>query len=184
MTSKLAPILNLEVLRIAKKENKTDEHSMALLMKELADLCGGGVRQFYRYRSGRTLLPADYVDVLCHRFGSNVLRDEVNRTRAHVDVPDEYDIANLACEAVRDDLDAYQKFLTAFEDGVVQPGELQELRECGARIHRNVHVMLEIAEGDCARRQQIEVARKGSVPAKQNSRFQISHSRDRKVSVR
>ena len=178
MTSILAPLLNVEVLRVAKAENKTDEQSMKQFMDELGVLCGNvGARQVYRWRSGSAPLPAEHVATLCARFGSNALLDELNRANGtQIEVPDRYELAQIACDAVREDLDGYQRFLTDFEDGI-QPGELHELREYAARIHRNVHIMMGIAEADCARRQ-APPPRKGSHPAKKSdSKVQIPDSR-------
>jgi hypothetical protein len=174
MTLKLAPLLNVEVLRVTKAENITDDESMKKFMDELAVLCGVGTRQVYRWRSGSAPLPAEHVPTLCTRFGSNALLDELSRANGtQIEVPDRYELAQIACEAVREDLDGYQRFLIDFEDGI-QPGEIEELRECAARIHRNVHVMLGIAEADCARRQAAP-PRKGS--AKSDVRGQRSETR-------
>jgi len=150
----LAPLFNLEILRIAKLENKTEEAQIKALMEELAQLCGVSVRSLYHWRSGRHPLPGELVPILCQRFSSRALLDELNREaeQTPIEVPDQYDLARLASQAVREDLAVYERFLSDFESDGIQPGELTDLRELGARIHRNVHQLLQIAEADCTRR--------------------------------
>lgn len=168
----LAPLLNIEILRIAKAEQKTDEAQMKTLMEELAALCDVKVRTVYHWRSGFRKLPSDHVPALCQRFSSRALLHELNRaTETAIEVPETYDLALLASRSVREDLAVYEKFLTHFESDGIQPGEMAELRELGARIHRNTHQLLEIAEADCARRQAAEAPpRKGSVTSEKRDR--------------
>lgn len=158
----LTPLFNLEILRIAKAEQKTEEAQMKALMEELASLCGVSVRMIYHWRSGRNKLPSDHVPTLCKRFGSLVLMDEMNRACAEtvIETPDNFDLALLASRSVREDLACYERILVDFESDGIQPGEMIELRELGARVHRNVHHLLEIAEADCARRLAAEAPRR------------------------
>lgn len=179
LPSKLAPLFNQEILRVTKAEKKTDQKSMTEFLKELASSCGVGLRMIYHWRSGATKLPAEHLPALCKRFGSNALLNELTRlSEQEIEVLDEFDVARLAARAVRDDLATYERFLSDFEDGI-QPGELIELRELGARIHGNVHRLLEIAEADCARRLNASTpARKPPVKSRQvDSKFQIPNSR-------
>jgi hypothetical protein len=150
----LTPLFNQEILRVAQAENKTDEDSMKSFLDEIAALCDVKIRAVYHWRSGRHGLPSDYVPILCRRFGSNALLDEMSRLRdeTSVDVPDSFDLALLASRSIREDLEGYEEFLKDFEGDGIQPGELAELHHRAARIHRNVHHLLEIAEADCARR--------------------------------
>lgn len=168
MPSKLTPLFNQEILRVAKKEKKTDDKSMKVFLEELAALCGVGLRMIYHWRSGSTKLPAEHLPVLCRRFGSNTLLTELTRLSAETQIenPDDFDLARLAARSVRDDLAVYERFLADFESDGIQPGEMIELRELGARIHGNVHRLLEIAEADCARRLTANAPpRKGSAKA-------------------
>ncbi len=171
MQPTLAPVLNLEILALAKRENKTDEKQMEALMDELAEMCGVKRRQLYHWRSGHHPLPGQHVPTLCKRFGSRALLDEMTRACADdaVEIPDNYDLALKASRSVREDLTCYEQFLLDFESNGIQPGEMAELRELAARVHRNVHQLLEIAEADCARRLAAEAPplapRKGSVPS-------------------
>src|SRR5260370_13870906 len=80
MQPNLAPLLNLEILALAKRENKTDEKQMEALMDELAELCGVKRRQLYHWRSGHHPLPGEHVPALCRRFGSRALLDVMNRS--------------------------------------------------------------------------------------------------------
>lgn len=167
----LAPLLNLEILRIAKSENKTEEAQIKALMEELAQLCGVSVRTLYHWRSGRHPLPGQQLPTLCRRFGSRALLEELSRgiEQPSIDIPDEYDLARLASQAVREDLAVYEQFLAAFESNGIQPGELTDLRDLGARIHRNVHQLLQIAEADCTRRLATDTPpRKGDEKARGN----------------
>lgn len=162
----LTPLFNIEILRIAKAEQKTDEGQMKALMAELADLCGVSVRMVYHWRSGRNKLPSDHVPALCKRFGSRVLLDALNDAASEtaIDVPDSFDLALMASRDIREDLTVYERFLKDFEGDGIQPGEVVELRELAARVHRNVHQLLDIAEADCARRLAVDAPpRKGSV---------------------
>ena len=162
----LAPLLNLEILRIAKQEQRTDERLMTAFMLELAGLCNVGRRQVYHWRSGKHPLPAEHVPALCERFGSRVLLDALIEAAAEtaIEVPGTFDLAMLASKAVRDDLEVYDELLRDFESEGVQPGELIRLRYLCARVHRNVHFVLDIAEADCARRLAVDGhQRKGSV---------------------
>lgn len=163
----LTPLLNLEILRIARIEQKTEEAQMKALMLELAALCGVSVRMVYHWRSGRNKLPSDHVPTLCRRFGSRALLDELTRASAQtkIEIPGNYDLALLASRSVREDLGCYEQFLIDFESNGIQPGELTKLRGLEARVHRNVHQLFEIAEADCARRLAAEAPpRKGNMP--------------------
>jgi hypothetical protein len=166
MKPNLAPLLNIEILRIAKEENRTDEKQMKAFMLEIARLCAVGRRQVYHWRSGRHPLPAEHVPTLCERFGSRVLLDALvsAATETVVEVPDSFDLAVHASRLVREDLAVYEELLLDFESDGIQPGELVRLRELCARVHRNIHLALDIAEADCARRLAAEAPpRKGSV---------------------
>jgi len=168
MKPNLAPLLNVEILRISKLENRTDEKQMHAFMLEIARLCAVGRRQVYHWRSGRHPLPAEHVPTLCERFRSRVLLDALvsATSEAVVEVPDSFDLAVQASRLVREDLAVYEELLLDFESDGIQPGELVRLRELCARVHRNIHLALDIAEADCARRIAAEMSpRKGSVPS-------------------
>ena len=168
MQPNLAPLLNLEILALAKRESKTDEKQMEALMDELAELCGVKRRQLYHWRSGHYPLPGEHVPALCKRFGSNALLDALKTaTETTVEIPDNFDLAITVSRALREDLEGFERLLLAFETDGIQPGELAELNELEARAHRNLHVLFGIAAADCARRLAAEAPelapRKGSV---------------------
>jgi hypothetical protein len=181
----LTPLFNQEILRVAIDEKKTDEDSIKDLLIEIAKLCGVTLRAVYHWRSGRHALPSDVVPILCKRFGSNALLDELNRLRAQIEieVPGQYDLAKMAARSVQEDMNFIEQILIAFESEGIQPGERDRLRELAARAHGNLHRLMEIAEADCARRLEIEdMPRKGNKPAaKADSKFQIT---ERKQVVR
>lgn len=166
MQPNLAPLLNEEIRALAKRENKTDEKQMEALMDELAALCGVKRRHLYHWRSGHYRLPAEHVPNLCKRFGSLALMHELNRAAAEteIEVLDGFDLALRASIAVREDMAAYELLLLSFETDGIQPGEMAELRELGARAHRNLDQLLDIAEADCAHRLAAPPQRKGNVP--------------------
>ena len=184
MKPNLAPLLNLEILSLAKRENKTDENQMADLMDELGDLCGVKRRQVYHWRSGHHPLPGEHVPILCKRFGSLALMDELNRasTDTEIEVPDIFDLALQASRAVREDMAAYERFLLSFEGDGIQPGERDELRVLAARAHRNLDQLMDITEADCARRLAAETPqRKGSVSSEKRREVTARGSLDRKI---
>jgi hypothetical protein len=154
MKPSLAPLLNAEILALAKRENKTDEKLMKELMTELGRLCGVSRRMVYHWRSGHHPLPGEHVPVLCERFGSRVLLDALTAaaTETAVDIPDNFDLAILASRSVREDLAFIEQILLDFESDGIQPGEMTRLHELEARAHQNLHRLMGIAVEDCARR--------------------------------
>lgn len=183
----LTPLLNQEILRVAKEEKLTDDTSMKQFMSELADLCGVSLRMVYHWRSGHAKLPGDHVPSICKRLGSLVLLDAMKSaaSETRVEVPDQFDLALQASRAVRQDLECYERVMLGFEDGVIEPGELAEMQELEARAHRNLHLMIGIAEAACERHMDqgvgsraSSVSRKENVPAKRSEvRGQQSESR-------
>lgn len=144
-----------ELKRIASTEDKT----MDVLCEEIARLVGlKGERQLYNWRSGKWPLPSDAIPFLCRRFKSlallHALEDEC--TDVVVEVPDGYDLTREVSRTVRNDLQAYERYLTAFESDGIEPHELRELRELMEAVVRNAHRFLEIAATDCERRSQSE----------------------------
>ncbi len=147
----LPPTLDREFKRVAKFE----QISMEDLVNEVAALTDCSTRQLYNYRSGKWDLPSGLIPILCKRFRSRALLDELAGACAEtpVDVPDAFDLTRLVAQTVRDDMHHFEKFLDAFEDGVIEPREMEELRESGARVVGNVRKFEAIAEADFSRRQ-------------------------------
>jgi hypothetical protein len=148
----VAHVLDDEFKRVAKAEGK----SMEALVEEIAGLLGKRPRQVYNFRSGKWDVPSQLFPLLCKRFGSlaliDALRDECRAATAEVEVPEEYELTCLVSQTVRDDLRHYEKFLAAFEDGVITEAEMEELHASGARIISNVHKFEAIAQTDLNRR--------------------------------
>lgn len=67
----IAKTLDSELRRVAKAEGQL----MDELIEEVAGLLGVAPRAVYNYRSGKWLLPAATLPVLCSRFNSSVLVD-------------------------------------------------------------------------------------------------------------
>jgi hypothetical protein len=174
----LTPLLNQEILRVAKEEKLTDDTSMKTFMSELADLCGVSLRMVYHWRSGHAKLPGDHVPSLCKRLGSLVLLDALKSAAAEtqIEIPDQFDLALQASRAVRQDLECYERVMLSFEDGVIEPGELIEMKELEARAHRNLHLMIGIAEAACERHL-VQDAPQRKANRKADSKVQIPESR-------
>lgn len=148
--------LTAELKRIAATENK----AMDELCEEVAPLVGlKKSRQLYNWRSGKWPIPSNVIPALCRRFKSRALLNALADECADVviDVPDGYDLTREVCGTVRRNLGAYEQFLKAFEDGSIEPHELQELRELMEGVVSDAHRFLEIAATDCERRSQTAV---------------------------
>lgn len=147
----LPDALDREFKRVAKAE----QISMEELVNELATLTNCSTRQLYNYRSGKWSLPGEMIPTLCKRFRSRALLDELiaGCEETPVDVPEAFDLTRLVTQTVRDDMHHYEKFLNAFEDGVIEGRELEELRESGARVIDNVRKFEAIAVADFSKRQ-------------------------------
>jgi len=146
----LALTLDVEFKRVAKVE----KISMEDLVDECARLVKCSSRQIYNYRSGKWLLPGEMIPALCKRFGSlsllHVLADGCRETA--VEIPEQFELSRLVSQTVREDLKHYERFLGAFEDGVIEKGELEELLISGERVIQNVRQFEAIAVADFERR--------------------------------
>lgn len=149
--------LDGEFKRVAKEEETT----MEILVTEIAELTGYSVRQIYNFRSGKWAIPSPMIPALCKRFRSRALLDALidDCRETQVDVPDGYDLTRLVSKTVRDHLRHYEKFLDAFEDGVIEQREMAELLESGERIIRDVRQFEAIAKSDFERRQRFQSSR-------------------------
>lgn len=145
-----------------KKVAKAEQKSMEELVREVAALVGYSARQVYNFRSGKWLLPAQLIPVLCKRFRSRALLDALidECGDAQVEVPDSYELTCLVSQTVRDDLRHYERFLAAFEDDEISEREMAELRESGERVITNVKKFEAIAQSDLDRRLRLQAARR------------------------
>ncbi len=169
-SKKLARVLDAEFERIARHE----ELPMEELVLEVARLVNRSVRQVYNYRSGRWSFEPALIPIFCRRFRSqsllHALVAECNDVR--VEVPETFDLTRMVSMTVRQDLEFYEQFLSAFESDGVQQDELPRLRELMERVVHNAHQFLEIAATDCERRQ-------GRVDHRSIQRSSKDHSKDR-----
>ena len=143
--------LDGEFRRVAKAENI----SMEVLVSEASRLSECSPRQMYNYRSGKWLLPAQLIPVLCKRFRSRALLDALIDKCRHspVEVPDSYDLTRLISQVVRQDLKHYERCLDAFEsDGGIDRLELQEISDATERVIQNARQVLAIATENYERR--------------------------------
>lgn len=146
----LSHTLDDEFKRIAKEEGLTLED----LVTEVASLTKKKARQIYNFRSGKSSLPSDLLPILCKRFGSLALIRTLEECceETKVEIPDGFELGKLVSQTVRDDLRHYERFMDAFEDGVIERTELDELNRSGERVVQNVRMFLEIATADYQRR--------------------------------
>jgi hypothetical protein len=142
--------LDNEFKRVAKAE----KISLEELVYEVAVLADRSTRHIYNYRSGQQSLPAEMIPLLCKRFGSRALLDELadECRETPVEVPELYELSRLVSQTIRQDLKYYERFLDAFEDGVVDAREMAQLEESGARVVQNVRQFEAIARQDFERR--------------------------------
>jgi hypothetical protein len=149
----LARVLDREFKRVATAE----QISMEDLVNEAAALTDCSTRQLYNYRSGKWSLPGEMIPKLCKRFRSRALLDELAAGCAEtsVNVPEAYELTRLVSQTVRADMSHFEKFLDAFEDGVIESHEMEKLRESGARVIEDVRRFEAIAEADFNRRQSL-----------------------------
>ncbi len=152
----LPHVFDSEFKRVALEEGKTMED----LIDEVAALVGYSVRQVYNFRSGKWLLPAQIIPTLCKRFRSRALLDALIDECCETDitVPESFELTCLVSKTVRDDLHHYEKFLAAFEDGVISEREMAELRASGERVIGNVKKFEAIAQADLDRRMRFQKA--------------------------
>lgn len=142
-----------ELNRIRQAEGKTMEEICGEVA-ELVGLRGKECRQLYNWRAGKWPLPSNVIPALCRRFKSRALLHalEAECTDVVVEVPDSFDLTREVSRTVRGNLAAYEQFLQAFEDGTIEPHELQQLRECMEQVVGDAYRFLEIAATDCERR--------------------------------
>lgn len=163
---KLALTLDDEFKRVAKEE----QIEMADLVVECARLIGCSPRQLYNYRSGKWPLPGDAIPALCKRFGSLTLLHALAEgcRKTPIEVPEQFELSQLTARTVRDDLRHYERFLSAFEDGDVDKGELDELLVSGDRVIQNVRQFEAIAVAAHERRSRLRVSQSKRTPSEQS----------------
>jgi hypothetical protein len=148
---RLARVLNEEFKRVAQR----DEISMEDLVQEVAYLIQRSGRHVYNYRTGKWPFEPALIPLFCRRFGSRALLDAIvsECSEVTVRIPDRFDLTRLVSTTVRQDLQFYEEFLSAFESDGIQPEQLRRLRELMERVVHNAYQFLEIAVTNCERRQ-------------------------------
>jgi hypothetical protein len=146
----LSLTLDSEFKRVAKAE----QVSMDDLVNECARLVECSTRQIYNYRSGKWSLPAEMIPTLCKRFGSLALMHTLAEAcrETPIEIPEKFELTRMVAQTVRDDMRLYERFLDAFEDGVIEKNELDDLRARGERVIQNVRQFEGIAAADYERR--------------------------------
>jgi len=150
----LALTFDEEFKRVAKAE----DISMEELVTEVSRLVGCSARQVYNYRSGKWLLPGQFIPALCKRFGSLALLHALAEgcCMKPVEVPESYDLTKMVTQTVRDDMGFYSRYLDAFESDGFDRNELESLLAAGERVIQNVRQFEEIATVDCERRTRVK----------------------------
>ena len=147
-------ILTEELKRTAKAEGVTMDEAM----DAVADATGYSVRQVYNWRGGTQPIPSQAIPALCQRFGSKALLNALTDACAgvRVEVPDLYELDRLAAQTIRADMALVEKFLGAFEDGIVTRGELGDLNIAMTEFVTHARMLYAIAEADYQRRQVVQ----------------------------
>lgn len=149
--------LDDEIKRVAKTENLSIDE----LTEQIAQLLGVTARQIYNYRSGKWEMSPSAIPLLCKRFKSRALLHALEAGCADTDEgqPDEYELTRMVSQTVRRAMGHYERFLAAFEDGVVSQAEMNELLESTERVARDLARFKSIAVEDFERRQRLQNAR-------------------------
>ena len=162
--------LDDEFKRVAAAEGLAMEE----LVLAVSQITGYSSRQLYNFRSGKWPMPAELIPVLCKRFGSLALLHELEDacSETKIEIPEDFELAKLCAQTVRDDMRHYGRFMDAFEDGVIERSELDELNRSGERVVQNVRMFLGIATADYQRRatfKQEQIQRNSSGTIQRNS---------------
>lgn len=146
-----------EVQRVAKAENLSIEE----LTEQLALLLEVKPRQIYNYRSGKWQMSPGAIPLLCKRFKSRALLHALEAACADTEEeqPDDYELTRMVAQTVRRAMGHYERFLAAFEDGVVSQAEMNELLESTERVARDLARFKAIAVEDYERRQRLQSLR-------------------------
>lgn len=153
----LARALDEEFIRVAKAE----DISLNDLVEQVASITKISSRQLYHYRSGKQILPSSLIPALCKRFRSRALLHalEAECCETEEEVPESFELARLVTQTVRDTMAHYEKYLAAFDDGVITRQELTELMESGERVNQHISQFKSIATADYERRQRFQRTR-------------------------
>ncbi|HQU82970.1 MAG TPA: hypothetical protein PKY59_07600 [Pyrinomonadaceae bacterium] len=122
----------------------------------LSEKAGIVERHIYHYREGKTDIPAMLIPVFCREFGSNALAMSIValcKTDEFEDA-DLFDLGRFASGTVRNCLRYGDEFLETFDDGVIDGFEIAKLSRSSAKIIRDAHRLLEIAQRHYDNRQQ------------------------------
>lgn len=138
-----------EVKRIAEERNEP----MAQTLKLLGDMSGVSERQIYNYRQGKTEISPEQIKIFCQQFNSFALGCAWFSTFGiEQEICDEFDLSRFASRTVRNVLQAGDRFLSAFDDGVIDGHELNELELASAQIQRDARRLTEVARDNYNRR--------------------------------
>lgn len=140
--------LDCEIKRIAAERDESTDKTI----KNLADLSNLSERQIYNYRTGKTDIPSGLIPVFCNQFGSNALAMAILKQCCRTAECDDFDIVRLANVSARHTLAAHERFLEAFDDGVIDGFELNELKKQTAAGVANFHRLEQVAEDAYNRR--------------------------------
>ncbi|MGI8556496.1 MAG: hypothetical protein ACR2LT_09105 [Pyrinomonadaceae bacterium] len=129
------------------------DEPMGEITAKLAGFCGVSERQIYNYRTGKTEIQPEQIKIFCCQFNSFALGCAWFSTFGiEQDICDEFDLSRFASRTVRNVLQAGDKFLSAFDDGVIDGHELNELELASAQIHRDTNRLVEIARDNYKQR--------------------------------
>jgi hypothetical protein len=133
-----------------KRVAKDEKISMEDLMVEIARMFDCSTRMIYNYRSGKWLLPGEWIPALCKRFRSlallHALAGECSSTP--IEIPETYELTRMITGSVQADMQHYGRLLEAFDSDGIDRRELEELETSGERVIENIRMLQEIARKD------------------------------------
>ncbi len=128
------------------------EESMENTIELLAKLSGVAARQIYNYRMGKTQIPDNLILLFCREFRSTAMVAAWLREQNTLDELENFEIVQLANRSARQTLQAHDRFLEAFGDGVIDGFELSELKSQTAASMACFQKLEQVAEDAYQRR--------------------------------
>lgn len=140
--------LENEIKRIAAERGESIEQTIRLL----ANFSGISERQIYNYRTGKCDIPSSHIPMFCRHFKSNALAMTILQQCDEREPLEAFDIIRVGNQSARLTLQAHDSYFKAFDDGVIDGFELNELKKATAASVASFNQLEEIAEASYQRR--------------------------------